>query len=267
MTPESNVSDSTRSSRPLLVARGTTARSAPDGGMHPEPQLVDATAREPRSPLTVRTASLASSAPVVAISSVGLLRNMIDSIKRRWIPVFATLIVAGSAYAAPNALVLRGVDSQDARPFRLATDSDVFWSCPGCAGSAFLMSTDRGLPVNSLGPTAGRSFLERGRYRRVSVTAVGAWKITIRRAEPRPVRPSYVLTGVESMNVRPFTLTHGSTLTWSCARCQGSNFVVSTDQDIPVNAVGRARGKSFLAKGRYTGVSITARGRWKIILR
>ena len=188
--------------------------------------------------------------------------------KRRWIPVLAaTLIVAGSAYAAPSALVLRGVDSQDARPFRLATDSDVFWSCPGCLGRNFVMSTDKGIPVHSLGPTGGRSFLERGRYRRVSVTASGRWTITIRRAQPRPVRSSYVLTGVESMNIRPFTLTHGSTLTWSCARCQTSNFVVSTDQDIPVNAVGRTRGKSFLEKGRYTGVSITARGRWKIILR
>jgi hypothetical protein len=192
---------------------------------------------------------------------------MLDSIKRRWIPILATLMVAGSAYAAPSALVLRGVDSQDARPFRLATDSDVFWSCPGCGGSAFVMSTNKGIPVNSLGPTAGRSFLERGRYRRVSITAIGAWRITIRRSQPRPVRSSYVLTGVESMNVRPFTLTHGSTLTWSCARCQGSNFIISTDQDIPVNAVRRTRGKSFLEKGRYTGVSITARGPWKIILR
>jgi hypothetical protein len=203
----------------------------------------------------------------VAISSSGLLENMLDSTKRRLIAVVATLMVAGSAYAAPSALVLRGVDSQNARPFRLATDSDVFWSCPGCGGSNFVMSTDKGIPVNSLGPTGGRSFLERGRYRRVSITAVGRWTITIRRAQPRPVRSSYVLTGVESMNVRPFTLTHGSTLTWSCTRCQASNFIVATDQNIPVNAVGRTRGKSFLAKGRYTGVSITARGRWKIILR
>jgi hypothetical protein len=192
---------------------------------------------------------------------------MLDSIKRRWILILATLMLAGSAYAAPSALVLRGVDSQDARPFTLATDSDVFWSCPGCLGGNFVMSTNKGIPVNSLGPTGGRSFLERGRYRRVSITAIGAWRITIRRAQPRPVRSSYVLTGVESMNVRPFTLTHGSTLTWSCARCQGSNFVISTDQDIPVNAVRRTQGKSFLEKGRYTGVSITARGRWKIILR
>jgi hypothetical protein len=192
---------------------------------------------------------------------------MLDAKNRRWIPVLATLLLAGSAYAAPSALVPRGVDSQNARPFRLATDSDVFWSCPGCGGSNFVMSTDKGIPVNSLGPTGGRSFLERGRYRRVSITAIGAWRITIRRAQPRPVRSSYVLTGVESMNVRPFTLTHGSTLTWSCARCRGSNFVISTDQDIPVNALGPTRGKSFLEKGRYTGVSITARGPWKIILR
>ena len=192
---------------------------------------------------------------------------MLDAIKRRWIPILATLTVAGSAYAASSALVLRGVDSQDVRPFRLASDSDVFWTCPGCLGGYFVLLTDKGIPVNALGPTSGRSFLERGRHGRVRVTATGPWTITIRRAQPRPVRSSYVLTGVESMNIRPFRLTHGSTLTWSCARCQGSNFVVSTDQDIPVNAVGRTRGKSFLEKGRYTGVSITARGRWKIILR
>jgi hypothetical protein len=193
--------------------------------------------------------------------------SLLNTIKRTCIPILATLMIAGSAYAAASALVLRGVDSQNVRPFRLATDSDVIWSCPGCRGSNFVLSTDQDIPVNSLGPTMGRSFLERGRYTGVSITASGRWRITMRRAQPRPVRSTYVLTGVESTKIRPFTLTHGSTLTWSCARCRGSNFVISTDQDIPVNALGPTRGKSFLEEGRYTGVSITARGPWKIILR
>ena len=54
---------------------------------------------------------------------------------------------------------------------------------------------------------------------------------------------------------------------WSCAGCKGSNFVFSTDSDIPVNALGPVKGKSFLEKGRYTGVSVMATGPWKIIIK
>ena len=88
MTPEWNVSGPTRST------------STPSSGPAVAADCQDGVSR--------------AFCPGLWQSSVGLLQNMIDSIKRRWIPVLATLIVAGSAYAAPSALVLRGVDSPHA---------------------------------------------------------------------------------------------------------------------------------------------------------
>ena len=81
------------------------------------------------------------------------------------------------------------------------------------------------------------------------------------------MRRSYTITGVGGQNVAPFTLTHDSDVIWSCAGCKGSNFVFSTESDIPVNALGPVKGKSFLEQGRYTGVRVTATGPWKIILK
>lgn len=95
----------------------------------------------------------------------------------------------------------------------------------------------------------------------------GAWTITLAPAPKRPVRASYVLTGVGGQNVAPFVLTHDSDVIWSCAGCKGSNFVFSTSSDIPVNALGPVKGKSFLERGRYTDVSVMATGPWKIILK
>jgi hypothetical protein len=222
----------------------------------------------PFGPLTVKTSpsKIAPSFP----RRVGLAEQGGDV--KKSLCLAAAVGVFGIAYAAPGntsitgTIVLRGVDSQNARPFKLSRDSDVLWSCPGCSGSNFIFSTSQDIPVNALGPTRGRSFLERGRYTHVSISATGRWTITIKPTRPRPVRSRYVLTGVDSMNVKPFTLTHGSNLRWTCRRCRGSNFIISTDQDIPVNALGPTKGRSFLEKGRYTGVNISATGLWKIII-
>jgi hypothetical protein len=130
-----------------------------------------------------------------------------------------------------------------------------------------VFSTKQDIPVNALGPTRGRSFMAKGRYTGVSVIASGSWTITLSAAATRPVRRSYTLTGVDSQNVAPFTLTHGSNVIWTCPKCRNNNFVLSSDQDIPVNALGPAHGTSFMAKGRYTGVSVTAKGPWTISLR
>jgi hypothetical protein len=186
----------------------------------------------------------------------------------------SVMVVMSTAfsYASPTApqrseaIVLRGVDSQNVRPFTLRRDSDVSWTCGGCRGSNFVFSTRQDIPVNALGPTRGGSFLERGRYTGVSVTATGAWRITIKPAPARPVRSRYVLTGVDGRNLRPFTLKRDSNITWTCGGCARSNFIVSTDQDIPVNSLSRTRGRSFLERGRYTGVSVTASGAWRIVI-
>ena len=184
-----------------------------------------------------------------------------------------TVAVVGAAAAngasdrTTGTITLRGDGSQNARPFTLTADSNVSWRCGGCAGANFVFSTSQNISVNSLGPTSGKSFLPKGRYTGVSVIGSGAWTITMSPAPKRPVRASYVLTGAGGQNIAPFTLTHDSDLIWSCAGCRGSNFVVSTSSDIPVNALGPVKGKSFLERGRYTGVSVIATGPWKIILK
>lgn len=176
-------------------------------------------------------------------------------------------VASGAVDRGNGTITLRGDGMQNVRPFTLAADSTVSWRCAGCAGSNFAFSTNQDVPVNSLGPTGGKSFLPKGRYTGVSVIASGPWTITMGSAPKRPVRSSYVLTGVGGQNVAPFVLTHDSDLIWSCTGCRASNFAVSTDQDIPVNALGPVKGKSFLEKGRYTGVSVIATGPWKIILK
>jgi hypothetical protein len=64
------------------------------------------------------------------------------------------------------------------------------------------------------------------------------------------VARTYVLTGIDSQNLRLFVLMHDSRVSWSCSGCRNSNFIISTDQDIPVNALNRTSGTSFLSKGR-----------------
>lgn len=178
-------------------------------------------------------------------------------------------IAPASALAAAVAtnLVIRGADGQKVRPFSLKRDADVFWTCRGCNNSNFIFTTDQGLPVNALNQTQGRSFLERGRYTGVQIIASGPWTIQIRTTASRPLRSTYTLTGAGGQNVRPFTLTHDSDLIWACPSCSDSNFIISTDQGLPVNALNRTRGRSFLERGRYTGVTIAANGPWKIVLR
>ncbi len=180
--------------------------------------------------------------------------------------VFAA-VASGAADRTTGTITLRGNASQNTRPFTLTVDSNVSWRCGGCAGANFVFSTRQNIPVNSLGPISGKSFLPKGRYTGVSVIGSGAWTITMAPAPKRPVRASYVLTGTGGQNVAPFVLTHDSVVIWSCAGCRGSNFVLSTSQDIPVNALGPVKGKSFLERGRYTGISVTATGPWKIILK
>ncbi len=189
--------------------------------------------------------------------------------------VLLCLLALTTSAAAANAAVdrasgtitLRGNASQNVRPFTLTADSNVLWRCAACAGANFVFSTGRNIPVNSLGPTSGKSFLPKGRYTGVSVIGSGAWTISMAPAPKRPVRGSYVLTGVGGQNVAPFVLTHDSDVVWSCAGCRNSNFVFSTSMDIPVNALGPVKGKSFLERGRYTGISVTATGPWTIILK
>src|SRR6266496_1630918 len=99
----------------------------------------------------------------------------------------ALLVIGTVSAAIPAALtastrstsvvVLRGTDSQNVRPFSLSHDSNIVWRCPGCGGSNFIISTNQDIPVNALGPTSGRSFLRKGRYTRVSVSASGVWVI------------------------------------------------------------------------------------------
>jgi len=179
-----------------------------------------------------------------------------------------TIAAVSSATARTNGtIVLRGADSQNLAPFKLSRDADVLWSCPGCGDANFIFSTNSDIPVNALNHTHGVSFLAKGRYTGVSVIGSGGWKITLRPASKRPVARSYLLTGVDSQNLRPFTLIHDSKLTWSCPRCSDSNFIVSTSQDIPVNALNRTSGSSFLSKGHYTSVSVTGSGNWRIVIR
>jgi hypothetical protein len=190
----------------------------------------------------------------------------------RLIAVAVGLVLAASLASAGSGqsnggITLSGSDGQNVRPFTLSADSNVTWRCAGCSGSNFVLSTDQDIPVNALGPTRGRSFLPKGRYTGVNVIGRGPWSITVTPAPRRPVRSTYVLTGTDGQNLPPFVLTHDSDVLWACSRCRGSNFVLSTDQDIPVNALGPVGGRSFLERGRYTGVNVIGKGPWKIIIR
>jgi hypothetical protein len=176
-------------------------------------------------------------------------------------------VANGAVDRSGGTITLRGNAMQNVRPFTLTADSNVSWRCGDCAGANFVFSTKQDIPVNSLGPTSGKSFLPKGRYTGVSVIGSGAWTITLSPAPKRPVRASYVLTGFGGQNIAPVTLTHDSDVIWSCAGCRGSNFVLSTSSDIPVNALGPIKGKSFLERGRYTGISVIATGPWKIVLK
>jgi hypothetical protein len=173
----------------------------------------------------------------------------------------------GGREASKLPFVLRGVDSQNLPPFTLPADTSILWTCAGCGGQNFIVSTDNGGVVNALGPVRGSSFLPAGRYGSVNVIGTGAWTIRFTAATKRPVRSSYTLSGVDGSNVKPFTLTHGSRVTWSCPRCHGQNFIFSTGQGGVVNALGPTHGSSYMDRGRYTDVSVIASGPWTITIR
>jgi predicted nucleic-acid-binding Zn-ribbon protein len=198
--------------------------------------------------------------------------------KRRWL--VGLLVVAALGVGSTSAgmagstrgtgtVVLRGVDSQNLRPFTLTRGTDVVWSCPGCSSNNFIFETTQAPGVvNALNHTRGISFLARGHYSGVSVVGAGSWTITLRPAATRKVARSYILTGVDSENLRPFTLTHDSTVTWSCPGCSNNNFILETNEAPGVvNALNHTHGSSFMPKGHYTGVSVTGAGYWKIAIR
>ena len=185
---------------------------------------------------------------------------------RRVVIVTAVLLGFSAVATASTNVVLRGVDSQNLAPFTLAKDSNVLWSCPSCSGDNFIMETaeEPGV-INALGPTRGLSFLPHGHYTGVSVVGSGNWTITITPARPRPVKSSYMLTGVDSTNLRPFTLTHASKVVWSCPACASSNFIFETSESPGiVNALNHTHGNSYIPKGHYTGVSVDGAGAWSI---
>lgn len=138
------------------------------------------------------------------------------------------------------------------------------WSAPEGADSNFILSTRQDIPINALGPTSGKSFLEKGRYTDVSIIATGPWTITITPAPPRPQRKTFVFSGVDGMNLPSFVLKKGAKVKWSAPDGADSNFILSTDQDLVVNALGPVKGKSYMSPGLYTGVSVTATGPWTI---
>jgi rubredoxin len=181
----------------------------------------------------------------------------------------AVALVSGASAAKQGTIKLRGVDSQNVRPFTLSKDADVAWSCPGCSNSNFIFdATQAPGIVNALNHTHGTSFLARGHYSGVSVAGSGSWTITLRPSVMRPVSRSYLLTGVDSQNLKPITITHDSNVAWSCPGCSQSNFIFDAAESPGiVNALNHTHGTSFLAKGHYTGVSVAAAGYWKIIIR
>jgi hypothetical protein len=60
---------------------------------------------------------------------------------------------------------------------------------------------------------------------------------------------------------------HSRAPAWSYPSCADSNFIVNTDQDVPVNALDHTHGVSFLKKGLYTGVSVIGSVSWRITVR
>jgi hypothetical protein len=184
----------------------------------------------------------------------------------------AALIAATVASAAPastqGTIVLRGVDIQDPRPFTLSRDADVVWSCPGCAAANFTFDTVQVQSViNALNHTHGTSFLPHGHYTGVLVDGSGAWTITLRPARKRKTARSYVLTGVDGEYLKPLTITHTSTLTWSCPHCTESVFIFDTNQiQGIVNTGNTTHGTTTIYKGHYTGISVQAAGPWTITI-
>ena len=154
----------------------------------------------------------------------------------------AALFAAAAASAAlagtPGTIVLRGVDIQDPRPFTLSRDADVVWSCPGCAAANFTFDTVQVQSViNALNHTHGTSFLPRGHYTGVIVDGSSAWTITLHPARKRKTARSYRLTGVDGEYLKPLTITHTSTLTWTCPGCTEGIFIFSTNE---VQGIGEA---------------------------
>ena len=185
----------------------------------------------------------------------------------------AALFAAAAASAAlagtPGTIVLRGTDIQYLHPFTLSRDADVVWSCPGCAAANFTFDTVQVQSViNALNHTHGTSFLPRGHYTGVIVDGSGAWTITLRPARKRKTARSYVLTGVDGEYLKPLTITHTSTLTWSCPHCTESVFIFDTNQiQGIVNTGNTTHGTTTIYKGHYTGISVQAAGPWTITIR
>jgi len=120
-----------------------------------------------------------------------------------------------------------------------------------------------GLGIGASGSSSGSS---------KTVTVAGQAKtvtqpVTVVRTVAPKATAARALRGVDGQNLPPFTLDHDSTLVWSCPGCSTSNFVLNTDQDVPINSLNHAHGTSFLPAGRYTGVSVIATGPWTIRFR
>ena len=187
----------------------------------------------------------------------------------------AALIAAAAASAAPagtqGTIVLRGTDIQYLHPFTLSRDADVVWSCPRCAAAAANSTFDTvqvQSVINALNHTHGTSFLPRGHYTGVIVDGSGAWTITLRPARKRKTARSYVLTGVDGEYLKPLTITHTSTLTWSCPHCTESVFIFDTNQiQGIVNTGYTTHGTTTIHKGHYTGITVQAAGPWTITIR
>jgi hypothetical protein len=186
--------------------------------------------------------------------------------------VGVALICAGVASTAlasvQGTVVFRGLDVQNLRPFTLSRDADVVWSCPGCSAANFVFDSFQAPGVvNALNHTHGTSFLSRGHYTAVSVDGAGAWTITLRPSVKRKTARSYVLTGVDGEYLKPLTITHNSTLTWSCHGCSQTNFVFDTNETPAiVDTVNATHGSSTIRKGHYTGLSVQTSGRWTITI-
>jgi hypothetical protein len=191
---------------------------------------------------------------------------------RRRVLSCAALIAAAAASAAPagtqGTIVLRGTDIQYLHPFTLSRDADVAWSCPRCAAANFTFDTVQiqGV-INALNHTHGTSFLPHGHYTGVIVDGNGAWTITLRPARKRTTARSYLLTGVDGEYLKPLTITHTSTLTWTCPGCTEGTFIVDTNQiQGIVNTGNTTHGTTTIHKGHYTGIIVQAAGPWTITI-
>jgi hypothetical protein len=73
-----------------------------------------------------------------------------------------------------------GADTENLGTIHIQHSSELYWSCPGCSDSNFIINVDglNDIAVNSLDATTGKTFVDAGTYHDTTIEGTGAWTLS-----------------------------------------------------------------------------------------